>query len=87
MIQHFGLLQVPLSVLVRNLSIMHIHQIFKLNYYKKLQDWWTDDVNGDCISFNFYRNTESSMIFLKRWREDKKKYCQIYQRCSYLEKN
>ena len=45
---------------------MDLHQIFKLNYYEKLQDWWTDDVNGDCISFNFYRNPESSMIFLKK---------------------
>ena len=45
---------------------MDLHQIFKLNYYEKLQDCWTDDVNGDCISFNFYRNPESSMIFLKK---------------------
>ena len=55
------------------MSKMGLHQIFKLNYYEKLQDWWTDDVNGDCISFNFFRNPESSMIFLKSWREDYKK--------------
>ena len=34
-----------------------------------------------------YRNTESSIVLLKRWREDYKKeeYCQIYQPCFYLE--
>ena len=34
-----------------------------------------------------YRNTESSIILLKRWRGDfrKKEYCQIYQQCFYLE--
>ena len=47
-------------------SEMDIRQILKLNYCKKLQDWWTDDVDGDCISFNFYRNTESSMILFKK---------------------
>ena len=49
---------------------MDLHQIFKMNYYIKLQDWWTDDVNGDCISFNFYRNTENSMIFFKKDRKE-----------------
>ena len=34
-----------------------------------------------------YRNTESLIVFLKRWRGDYKKeeYCQIYQQCFYLE--
>ena len=59
------------------MSEMDIHQILKLNYCKKLQEWWTRDVDGDCISFNLYKNTESSMILLKRWRRDFKKeeYC------------
>ena len=39
------------------MSEMDIHHILKLNYYKKLQEWWADDVDGDCISFNLYRNT------------------------------
>ena len=66
---------------------MDIHQILKLSYCKKLQEEWTDDVDGDCISFNLYRNTESSMILLERRRGDYKKeeYCQIYQQCFYLE--
>ena len=64
---------------------MDIHQTLKLNYYKKLQEWQTDDVDGDLISFNLYRNTEFSKILLKRWRGDyrKKEYCQIYQQCLF----
>ena len=62
---------------------MDVRQILKVNYCRKLQEWWIDDVDGDCISFNLYRNTESSMVLLKRWRRDYKKeeYCQIYQQC------
>ena len=47
----------------------------------------TDDVDGDCIRFNLYRNTESSIVLLKRWRGDfsKEEYCQIYQQCFNLE--
>ena len=47
----------------------------------------TDDVDGDCFSFNLYRNTEGSIVLLKRWRGDfrKEEYCQIYQQCFYLE--
>ena len=54
-----------------SISDIDIHQILELNYCKKLQEWWTDDVDRDCIGFNLYRNTESSMILLKRWRGDK----------------
>ena len=63
------------------MSEMDIHQTLKLNYYTKLQEWQTDDVDGDLISFNLYRNTEFSKLLLKRWRGDyrKKEYCQIYQ--------
>ena len=69
-----------------SMSELNIYQILKLNYYKKLQEWWTDEVDGDCITFNLYRNTESSIVLLKRWRGDYKKeeYCQIYQ-CFHLE--
>ena len=56
-----------------SMSELNIYQILKLNYYKKLQEWWTDDVDEDCISFNLYRNTEISIILIKRWREDYKK--------------
>ena len=68
-------------------SEMNIYQILRLNYYKKQKEWWIDDVDGDRISFNLYRNTESSIILLKRWRGDfrKEEYCQIYQQCFYLE--
>ena len=45
----------------KSISEIEKHQILKLNYYKKEQKWWTDDVNGDCISFNLYRNTEKSL--------------------------
>ena len=70
-----------------SMSELNIYQILKSNYYKKLQGWWTDEVDGDCISFNLYRNRESSIVLLKRWRGDYKKdgYCQIYQQCFYLE--
>ena len=44
---------------------MEIHQILKLNCYKNLQERCTDDVDGDCISFNLYRNTKSSIVLLK----------------------
>ena len=39
------------------MSEMNIYQILRLNYYKKQKGWWTDDVDGDCFSFNLYRNT------------------------------
>ena len=38
-----------------SMSGMESYQILRLNYYKKVKDWWTDDVDGDCISFNLYR--------------------------------
>ena len=70
-----------------SMSEMHIFEILRLNYYKKLKEWWTNDVDGDCVSLNLYRNTESSIFLLKRGRGDfrKKEYCQIYQQCFYLE--
>ena len=63
-----------------SMSEMEIHQLLKFNYYTKLQEWWTDDVDGGCTSFNLYRNTESSKILLRRWRGGyrKDKYCQIF---------
>ena len=51
-----------------SMSELNIYQILKLNYYKKLQEWWTDEVDGDCISFNLYRNTESSIVLLQKRR-------------------
>ena len=48
---------------------MDFYQSLKLNYYKKLKEWYTDDVDGDCISFNLYGNTESSIILLKNGEE------------------
>ena len=70
-----------------SMSELNIYQILKLNYYKKLQEWWTDEVDGACIKFNLYRNTENSIVLLKRWRGDykKEKYCQICQQYFYLE--
>ena len=70
-----------------SVSELNNYQILKLNYYKKLQEWLTDEVDGDCISFNLYRNTESSIVLLERWSGDYKKeeYCQIYQQIFYLE--
>ena len=56
-----------------SMSELNFYQILKLNYYKKLQEWWTHEVDGDCISFNLYRDTESSIVLLKRWRGDYKK--------------
>ena len=89
MVQQIEFFQVSLLISVRNLFLskafsmfeMNIYQILRLNYYKKQKEWWTDDVDGDCISFNLYRNTESLIILLKRWRGDfrKEEYCQIYQ--------
>ena len=52
---------------------MDIYKILRLNYYEKLKEWWTNDVDGDCISFNLYRNKENSIILLKRWRGDFRK--------------
>ena len=51
------------------MSEKDIHQILRLNYYKKLQVWWTEDVDEDCISFNLYRITESSKVLLKYGEE------------------
>ena len=51
-----------------SMSEMDIHQILRLNHYKKLQDWCSEDVDGDYISPNLYRNTESSIVLLERWR-------------------
>ena len=95
MVQQFEFFQVSLLISVRNMflskafsvSEMNIYQILRLNNYKKQKEWWTDDIDGDCISFNLYRNTETSIILLKRWQGDfrKEEYCQIYQQCFYLE--
>ena len=97
MVHQFEFFQVSLLIWVRFMflskafskSEMHIYQILMLNYYKNQKEWWTDDVDGDCISFNLYRNTESSIILLKRWRGDfrKEEYCQIYQQCFHLNIN
>ena len=35
------------------------HQIIRLNYYKKLHEWRTDDEDGEGNIFNLQRNTES----------------------------
>ena len=48
-------------------SEMNIHQILRLNHCKKLQEWWSEDVDEDCFSLNLYRNTESSIVLFKRW--------------------
>ena len=95
MVQQIEFFQVSLLISVRNMFLskafsmfeMNIYQILRLNYYKKQKEWWTDDVDGDCISFNLYRNTESLIILLKRWRGvfRKEEYCQIYQLSFYLE--
>ena len=55
------------------MSEMNIYQILRLKHYQKRNEWWTDDVDGNCISFNLYRNTETSKILLKRWRGDFRK--------------
>ena len=70
-----------------SMSESDTHQVLRLNYYRKLQEWWTQDADGDCRSFNFYRNTKKSIVLLKRWRGGfrKKEYCQTYQQCFYLE--
>ena len=95
MVQQFEFFQVSLITSLRNMflskafsmSQLNIYQILRLNYYKKEKEWWTDDVDGDCINFNLYRNTESSIVLLKRWRGDfrKEEYCQVYQQGFYLE--
>ena len=66
-----------------SMSEKNIYQILRLKYYKKQEEWWTDDFDGDCFSFHLYRTTESSIILLKAWRGDfrKEEYCQIYQQC------
>ena len=66
-VKTFGVFQVSLFISVRymflsnafSMSEMDIYQILRLNYYKKLKVWWTDDVDGDCISFKLYKNTEN----------------------------
>ena len=70
-----------------SMSEMDIHQILKFNYYKKLKECSIDNVDGDCFSFSLYRNTERSIILLKRWWGGirKEEYCQVYQQCFYLE--
>ena len=55
------------------MSKMGSHQILRLNYYKKLREWWTDVVDRDCISFNLYRNLENSINLLKIWIGDYRK--------------
>ena len=52
MVQQFEFFQVSLLTSVRNIflskaismSEMDIHQILRLNYYKKLHEWWTEDL-------------------------------------------
>ena len=80
-------------VSVKNVSIKSVFNVlkghsseFKVEQLQKLKEWWTDDVDGDCISFHSFRNTESSIILLKtERRSQKKKYCQNYRQRFYLE--
>ena len=64
-----------------SMSEMNIYQILRLNYYKKLKQCWKDDVDGDCISFTLYRNTESSIVVSKSWRGDfrKEENCHLFR--------
>ena len=56
-----GVFKVSLFISVRNMFLskafsiteMNIYQSLRLNYYKKIKEWCTDDVEGDCISFCF----------------------------------
>ena len=52
-----------------SISEMDIHQNMRLKYYKKIQEWWTDDEDGECINSNLYRNTENSKVLLKDGEE------------------
>ena len=47
----------------------------------------SENLDGDCISFNLYRNTENSIDLLKRYRGDfrKEEYCQTHQQGFHLE--
>ena len=51
------------------MSEKDIYQILRLKHYKKLKECWTDDVDGDCIGFKLYRNTESSIVLLNRFQK------------------
>ena len=61
MVQQFEFFQVSLLISVRNMflskafsmSEMNIYQILRLKYYIKQKEWWTNDVDRDCITFNF----------------------------------
>ena len=95
MVQQFEFFRVSWLISVKHvfpskafsISEMDIHQILRLNYNKKLQEQWTDDKDGECISFDLYRNTESSIVLIKRWRGDfsNEEYCRFYQQSFYLE--
>ena len=37
--------------------------------FKNLQEWRTDDVDGDCINFNLYRLTENSILLFENGEE------------------
>ena len=65
-----------------SMSELNIYQILKLNYYKKLQEWWTDEVDGDCISF-ICLETQKVQKFC--YKDGEEIICQIYQQCFYLE--
>ena len=52
-----------------SISEMAFYQILRFNYYKKLKERWTDDVDGDCISFNLYRITDNQKFCLKDGEE------------------
>ena len=87
MVQQFVLFQVSLLISVTNIILskaflmlkLEFYQNLRLNYYIKLQEWWTDDEDGECISFDLYGNTENSIVLLIKWRGDfrKEEYCQL----------
>ena len=87
MVQQFELFQVSLLISVRKIILsnafsmlkLEFYQNLRLNYYIKLQEWWTDDEDGECISFDLFGNTENSIVLLKKWRGDfrKEEYCQL----------
>ena len=52
-----------------SMSEMEIHQILKFSRAKNFKS----DVDAGCIIFKLYRRTESSIILLKRRKENTKK--------------
>ena len=52
MVQQFELFQVSLLISVRIMFLSNAFSMPEMVFHRILREWWTDDEDGECISFD-----------------------------------